>query len=98
MAKLSLKTQNTRGGNPLWKERLGYTANFLDGEGNIIICDTYEGQGKQRKERKVVNIELYRKGKLIFEGTFNQLANIIYSHNQISAGISLLKELNNIPI
>ncbi len=80
MAKLSLKTQNTKGGSPLWKERLGYTASFLDGKGgNRIICDAYIGEDSQRREREEVNIELWHRDELIFEGSYNMLISILVS-------------------
>ena len=56
MSKLKLKTQNTKGGNPQWKEDLGYTALFLDSEDNRIIADAFEGLGASYKRREQTQI------------------------------------------
>ena len=75
MAKLSLKTQGTKGGNPTWKEKIGYSANFIDNQNDIIIIDAYRGQGKEYAERLVCNIEIHNNNDIIFEGSFEELCN-----------------------
>lgn len=69
---ISVKTQNRKGGNPQWKENLGYGAIFKD-QTSFIVLDAYEGQGVSYKQRKEPEIRIQSKGKLIFQGTFDEL-------------------------
>lgn len=75
---VSIKTQNKKGENPKFKSNLGYASIFLNGlSNNMIIVDSYEGQGETYQERKEALITIQIEGKLLFEGTFKNLKKIL---------------------
>lgn len=75
MSKLSLKTQNTKGGNPLWKADLGYTAIFIESEENKIIADAFEGYGVGYKRRDKTQIIISKGSKHYTFNSFDSLFN-----------------------
>ena len=77
MANISVKTQGAKGGNPTWKNSVGYTAVFYNGENNHILSDAFEGSGESYRERKVELIEVAHNGEVLFSGSFNELCDIL---------------------
>lgn len=75
MSKISLKTQNRRGGNPLWKSDLGYAAIFIDEEKNTIIADAFEGSGDSYRRREMSVIEISNGLKTYTFNSFEELFN-----------------------
>ena len=77
MSKLGIKTQNKRGGNPLWKDDLGYVAVFVDGRANDIIVDAFVGTGEDymRRDQSLININ--KDGRPVFSGTFDELIKLL---------------------
>jgi hypothetical protein len=73
--KLSVKTRNRRGGNPIWKENVGYGVIFLnDKNEKYISVDAFEGFGTSYKEREEPLIRIQGElNELIFVGTFAEL-------------------------
>lgn len=73
--KLSVKTQNRRGGNPIWKENVGYGVIFIGGnQDTYISVDAFEGFGTSYKERDEPLIRIQGKlNEALFIGTFTEL-------------------------
>lgn len=69
---LSNKTQNKKGGEPQYKENLGYSATFIDNNTSIVV-DAFKGQGDSYKERETPQIRIQNNGNVIFEGTMEEL-------------------------
>lgn len=77
MAKLSLKTVGIKGKTPKYIEKIGSVCVFADQnntQSNIYI-DAFRGSGQTYKEREENIIEVQEDGKIIFCGTFKELAN-----------------------
>ena len=75
-SKLSLKTQNSKGGTPLWKPDLGYASLFIDGsESKNIIVDAFEGSGYSYKRREQTKIQIGGAGKYFTFNSFDELIN-----------------------
>ena len=71
MADLKLKYQGIKGGEPIWKNRVGYISAFFN---NIkIIIDNYQGFGNSYKKREEPIIDIQEDGKMIFSGTIKEL-------------------------
>jgi hypothetical protein len=73
MSKLSLLTQNAKGGTPLWKENLGYAALFMENEEKTIIADAFEGMGSTYKRRDKTHITISKGAKRFEFNSFNDL-------------------------
>lgn len=73
--KLSVKTQNRRGGNPIWKENVGYGAIFLGySQDKYISIDAFEGYDTSYKERDEPQIRIQgESNEALFIGTFAEL-------------------------
>lgn len=76
MSKLSLKTQNTRGGTPLYKPDLGYIVSFCDNERNRIVTDAFDGFGNTYKRRNFTKITISND---LHTFTFNSFDELIKS-------------------
>ena len=72
MKDLQIKTQNRRGGNPQFKDNLGYVTTFIDDD-NKIVVDNYKGQGETYEQRNEPQVTIFAKGKAVFNGTFEEL-------------------------
>lgn len=78
---LSIKTQGKRGGNPTYKENIGYSNNFLGHPEDSILIDSYEGQGNSYKKRETLLIEIRHNGNLLFSGDKYELYEILKNHS-----------------
>ena len=72
MATLNIKTQNKKGGNPQYKEDLGYGVLFLNSQDHISI-DMFEGYGENYKKREQEEIIIVIFGEELFRGTRQEL-------------------------
>ena len=73
MKNIAIKTQNSKAGTPLYKEKLGYSVTFIGHSEDRIVVDAFEGQGNSYKKREVMNIEIYDNGNLVFKGDKREL-------------------------
>lgn len=72
MATLNIKTQNKKGGDPQYKEDLGYGVLFLNSQDHISI-DVFEGAGDTYKRREQEEIIIVIFGEELFRGTRQEL-------------------------
>lgn len=72
---IAVKTQNRKGGTPIWKEKLGYICTFIgDNMERYIGVDAYEGFGDNYRERKTPEIRIMGDNRqTLFLGTFDEL-------------------------
>lgn len=80
MNKINYKVQGVRGGNPSYRENVGYVATFVDGL--TIVADAFEGYGDtyKRREENLITIS-NNDGKTLFSGTSKQLIDTLNSLN-----------------
>ena len=74
MKNLGVKIQGVRGGNPQYKEKVGYVTTFFPNNNNRISVDNFEGYGTHYKQREEALITIQIEGDLLFEGTKQELA------------------------
>ena len=73
-AKLSVKLSGIRGGNPVWKDDMGYVACFLnDRKRHRIVVDAFRGAGDTYQRRTENEIEISNDNGNIFTGTIEEL-------------------------
>ena len=72
MATLNIKTQGKKGGNPQYKEDIGYASLFLHSQ-DYISVDMFEGYGENYKKREQEEIIIVIFGEEIFRGTRQEL-------------------------
>ena len=77
IAKLSIKTQGVKGGNPQYKERLGYASTFVDNSENVIIVDGFDGVGENYQERVNSKITFQKGNRMIQFDSFDDLFNLL---------------------
>lgn len=72
---IAVKTQGKRGGNPQWKQSVGYVVAFIgDNMEKYIAVDMYDGRGETYKERETPEIVIMGdNGETLFLGDFEQL-------------------------
>ena len=82
MATLNIKTQGKRGGNPQYKEDIGYATLFLNSQDYISI-DVFEGYGEtyKRREQEEINITIF--GEELFTGTRQELHELLVAAKQL---------------
>ena len=68
MKNLAIKTQNTKGNEPQYKENLGLVTTFLRHSEDFIVVDDFQGAGEDYKQRELTEIQIYQNGKLLFSG------------------------------
>lgn len=73
MKNLAIKTQNSQGGQPLYKENLGFVTTFLNHSEDFISVDNFEGSGESYKKRELSEITIVQNGKVLFSGDKYQL-------------------------
>jgi len=76
MTKVDYKVQGVRGGNPQYKENVGYVSIFAD---NLTItADAFEGFGSdyKRREQTQITIQTNEDG-ILFEGSIDDLRKIL---------------------
>tara|TARA_B100001146_G_C16161175_1_gene425729 strand:+ start:784 stop:1017 length:234 start_codon:yes stop_codon:yes gene_type:complete len=71
MQNLSLKTQNTKGGAPQYKEKIGSIC-AIYGDVRILV-DNYTGFADTYQQREQPIIDIQEDGKMIFSGTVEEL-------------------------
>lgn len=75
-SELSLAVQGVKGGNIKEYPNVGFTCNFV-GNNNKICFDAFQGYGDSYKRREETQIRVIKGDKVIFRGTFDELAEII---------------------
>lgn len=73
MKNIAVKTQNSKGGTPLYKENLGYVTTFIGHSADSIVVDAFEGQGDDYKRRELMEIRIYNNDELVFKGSKYEL-------------------------
>ena len=98
-AKIDLKIQGIRGGNPSWNPNKGRCVMHIDHSNvtipNYISADAFTGEGKTYQRREECEIEINKNGKSLFRGTFNELCKILetaYGDNRVHNAGSYLCE------
>lgn len=77
-SKLSLSIQGVRGGKIKEFPKLGFTCNFV-GDNNKVVFDAFVGLGDSYKRREQTQIQIIQGDEMLFQGTFDELANILKS-------------------
>lgn len=77
-SELSISIQGVRGGNIKEFPKLGFTCNFV-GDNNKIVFDAFVGFGDSYKRREQTRIQIIQGDEMLFQGTFDELANILKS-------------------
>lgn len=79
MSLLSIKTQGIKGGTAHYKENIGFTTAFINDSNvkKLIVVDAFEGHGDTYKQREFCNVRISADGKDLFDGTFDELKNIL---------------------
>ena len=85
-AMINTKVTGVRGGSPVWSENKGQVSIFIDHSYqksyNSFICvDAFEGYGTNYKKREKCNIEIQHEGKLLFNGTIEELKTKLQTKN-----------------
>ena len=75
-SKLSLAVQGVKGGNIKEYKNVGFTCNYV-GNNNKIAFDAFKGYGDTYARREETQIRVIRGDKVLFCGSFDQLAEII---------------------
>lgn len=99
-AKIDLKIQGIRGGNPSWNPNKGRCVMQIDHNSNIthpnyISADAFTGSGETYQRREVCEIEINQNGKALFRGTFDELCETLktaYGDNRVRNAGSYLCE------
>ena len=76
-SKLSLKIQGVKGGNPTWKESIGYANIFIDNGQNFILADAFKGTGAEYKRLEKTRIMIGNGSKEFTFNSFEELLNLI---------------------
>jgi len=77
MSNISVKTQGVKGGNPQYKEKVGYVNTFLRHSEDYILVDDFEGFGNSYRKRELTNIQIVQNGATLFEGNKYELFKIL---------------------
>ncbi len=80
-SELSLAVQGVKGGNIKEYPKVGFTCNFV-GNNNKIVFDAFVGYGDSYKRREQTEIRVIEGDKVIFRGTFDELAKIILNQTE----------------
>ena len=80
-SELSLAVQGVKGGNIKEYPKVGFTCNFV-GNNNKIAFDAFEGYGDTYRRREETQIRVINGDKVIFQGTFDELAKIILNQTE----------------
>lgn len=80
-SELSLAVQGVKGGNIKEYPKAGFTCNFV-GNNNKIVFDAFVGYGDSYKRREQTEIRVIEGDKVIFRGTFDELAKIILNQTE----------------
>jgi hypothetical protein len=77
---VGVKIQGVKGGDPAYRDNVGYVSTFVGGDGNRVVIDAFEGYGESYKRRETPIVELYRNGNLVFSGSYKDLSCIIETY------------------